>query len=102
MKRFVPRLTYANVVSTLCLFLLLGGGAAWAATHLGKNSVGARQLKKGAVTSVKVKNGTLQLGDFKAAERAKLVGPAGSPGTKGRTRADWRPRRARSDECRGA
>ena len=27
MKRARPRLTYANVVSTLCLFLVLGGGA---------------------------------------------------------------------------
>ena len=34
-----PRLSYANVVSTLCLFLLLGGGA-YAATKLAKNSVG--------------------------------------------------------------
>jgi hypothetical protein len=27
-----PRITYANVISTLCLFMLLGGGA-WAATN---------------------------------------------------------------------
>ena len=39
------KLTYANVVSTLCLFLLLGGGA-YAATHLKKNSVGTGQNKK--------------------------------------------------------
>jgi hypothetical protein len=26
-RRFRPRLTYANVVSTACLFILLGGGA---------------------------------------------------------------------------
>jgi hypothetical protein len=48
-------LTYANVVSTLCLFLLLGGGAAFAASHLGKNSVGAKQLKKNAVTTPKIR-----------------------------------------------
>ena len=49
-------LTYANVVSSLCLFLLLGGGVTYAATHLGKNSVGAKQLKKNAVLTAKIKN----------------------------------------------
>ena len=49
-----PKLTYANAMSTLCFFLLLGGGA-YAAGHLRKNSVGARQLKKNAVTTAKVR-----------------------------------------------
>ncbi len=49
-----PKLTYANVMSTLCFFLLLGGGA-YAAGHLGKNSVGPKQLKKSSVTTAKVK-----------------------------------------------
>ncbi len=57
-------LTYANVVSTLCLFLLLGGGAAFAASHLGKNSVGTKQLKANAVISEKVKDGSLQAADI--------------------------------------
>lgn len=57
-KRLRGKLTYANVVSSLCLFLLLGGGAAVAA-GLAKNSVGTRQLKKNAVTTVKVKNGAI-------------------------------------------
>src|SRR5262245_57955350 len=48
------KLTYANVMSTLCFFLLLGGGA-YAAGHLGKNTVGPKQLKKNAVTTAKVK-----------------------------------------------
>jgi hypothetical protein len=52
------RLTYANVISTLCLFLLLGGGA-YAASHLGKNTVGTKQLKKNAVTGAKVKDQSL-------------------------------------------
>jgi hypothetical protein len=51
-----PKLTYSNVVSTICLLLLFGGGAAYAAGHLGKNSVGAKQLKKNAVTTAKIKN----------------------------------------------
>jgi hypothetical protein len=50
-----PKLSYSNVVSTICLFLLLGGGAAYAAGHLGKNSVGTKQLKKNSVTTAKIK-----------------------------------------------
>ena len=56
--------TYANVVSTLCLVLVLGG-VAYAAATLPRNSVGTRQLKKGAVTSPKVKNGSLLRKDLK-------------------------------------
>jgi hypothetical protein len=48
------KFTYSNVVSTLCLFLLLGGGA-YAATQLPKNSVGTKQLKRGAVTGGKIR-----------------------------------------------
>ena len=58
-----PKLNYANVMSTLCFFLLLGGGA-YAAGHLGKNSVGSKQLKKNAVTSPKVKDHSLLASDF--------------------------------------
>lgn len=53
------RLTYSNVVSTICLFLLLGGGA-YAATQLPRNSVGTKQLKKGAVTKAKIQKKTLK------------------------------------------
>ena len=52
------RLTYANVVATLALFLALGG-VGIAATKLPKNSVGTKQMKKGAVTGAKVKKHTL-------------------------------------------
>jgi hypothetical protein len=54
-RRLRAALSYANVVSTLCLFLVLGGGMALAATQLGKNTVGSKQLKKNAVTAPKVK-----------------------------------------------
>jgi hypothetical protein len=59
MRRVRNRLTYANVMSTLCFFLLAGGGAAYAASHLGRNSVGAKQLKNNAVTSAKIKKGAI-------------------------------------------
>lgn len=62
------RLSYANVMSTLALFLALGG-VSWAAATLPKNSVGTKQLRKyavnnsdirkRAVTGPKVKKDTL-------------------------------------------
>lgn len=42
-------------MSTIAVFLLLGGGAAFAASKLGKNSVGSKQLKNNAVTTKKIK-----------------------------------------------
>lgn len=48
------RLTYANVVSTLALFLVLAGGVAVAA-RVAKKSVGTPQLKANAVTTAKIK-----------------------------------------------
>jgi hypothetical protein len=64
--RFVPRprLTYANVVATLALFLALGGGA-YAATALPKNSVGRRQIKNNAVDGSKVLDGSVRGADIK-------------------------------------
>jgi hypothetical protein len=59
MKKLRSKLTYANVISTICLFLVLGGGAAFAATQLPKNSVGSRQLKANSVTAAKIKNGAV-------------------------------------------
>ena len=54
-RRTADHLTYANVVSTLCLFVLLGGGA-YAATKLGKDSVGSRQVRNGSIKGVDVKD----------------------------------------------
>jgi hypothetical protein len=50
-----PRLSYANVIATLALFVALSG-AAWAVARLPRNSVGAKQLRKSAVTTAKIKN----------------------------------------------
>jgi hypothetical protein len=55
-KQIRKRLTYANVMSSIAVFLVLGGATALAAAQLGKNSVGSKQLKKNAVTAVKIKN----------------------------------------------
>lgn len=54
MKQIRKRLSYANVVSTLALFLVLGGAAAIAA-KVPRHSVGPRQLKANAVTTLKIK-----------------------------------------------
>ncbi len=58
------RLTYANVMSTIAVFLVLGGGAAFAATKLAKNSVGTKQIKKNAVSTAKVKNNAINGAKF--------------------------------------
>jgi hypothetical protein len=52
------KLSYANVMATVAVFITLGGGA-YAATQLPNNSVGTKQLKNGAVTTTKIKNGAV-------------------------------------------
>lgn len=76
------RLSYANVVATLALFIALGGGA-YAATKLPKNSVGPTQLRRNAVTSSKVKDGSLHRKDFATKDLASLRGPTGATGAIG-------------------
>jgi hypothetical protein len=49
------RLTYANVMSSIAVFLVLGGATAIAAKQIGKNTVGPKQLKAKAVTTAKIK-----------------------------------------------
>jgi len=83
LARFLSQLSYANVVSTICLFVVLGG-TAYAATTLPNNSVGSAQLKANAVTSEKVKDGALLRKDFKAGQLlAGPRGPIGAPGAQG-------------------
>jgi hypothetical protein len=66
------KITYANVVSTLCLFLLLGG-TAYATLSLPKNSVGNKQLKPNSVTGSKVQNGSIAALDLKPNAVANLL-----------------------------
>jgi len=78
------QLTYANVVATLALFLVLGGGAAWAANTIGSADIidnevysadvrddtltggglGRQDLNAGSVRSSEVTNNTLATPDF--------------------------------------
>ncbi|HJZ36763.1 MAG TPA: hypothetical protein VJ204_10895 [Solirubrobacterales bacterium] len=74
MKRLSGKLTYANVVATLALFLVLAGGTAFAAKQmLPGNSVGTRQIKKEAVTPAKLSG----------AAKAALTGAQGPKGDAG-------------------
>jgi hypothetical protein len=54
LRAVLRRLTYANVIATLALFLALGGGAVWAASKQA-NKVGTGKLKPNAVTAGKIK-----------------------------------------------
>jgi hypothetical protein len=73
-KQIRKRLTYANVMSSIAVFLILGGATAFAAKKFGannlkansvttakikKNAVTAKKIKKDAVTTAKIKNGAV-------------------------------------------
>jgi hypothetical protein len=66
-----PRLSYANVVSTLCLFVVLGGTATAAVVITGKN------VKDGSLTGRDVRDNSLPQGD------TGVPGPKGDPGERG-------------------
>jgi hypothetical protein len=69
MRLLRSKLTYANVIATLALFLALTGGVVWAAQKIGTkqlkaNSVTTGKIKKKAVTTSKMRD--------KAVTNAKL------------------------------
>ena len=69
---------YANITSSLALFVALGG-TGYAALKLPRNSVSAEQIAPGAVRSSEVKNHSLKAVDFAAVPK----GPKGDKGDKG-------------------
>lgn len=71
MKSIRGSLTYANVMATLAVFLVLGG-AAYATGQFPKNSVGTKQLKAGAVTTAKIKNGAVTGAKVKLSSLGKV------------------------------
>lgn len=79
-RAVVARLTYANVMSTLAMVLVLTGGTAYAAVKLSANSVGTKQLRNGAVTAKKLAKGVRGPGP---AGRDGAQGTAGAPGATG-------------------
>ena len=82
----------ALVVSVIALIVALGG-TSYAAITLAKNSVGSKQIKpkavtgsdiaNNAVTSGKVKDGSLRSADFAAGQLAGTVGAQGPAGAAG-------------------
>ncbi len=81
MNRILRRLTYANVMSSIAVFLVVAGGSALAANQLGKNTVGSKQLKKNAVTGAKIKNGAVTGAKIKAGSITGAQVNVGSLGT---------------------
>src|SRR4051794_12764907 len=91
LERLRRKLTYGNVMSTIAVFIALGG-TSYALT-LPRNSVGSRELrprsvgsselKAGAVTSIDIRNRAIHLRDISLATRASLRGVAGPRGPEG-------------------
>jgi hypothetical protein len=82
LSRIRPHLTYANVMSSLCLFVLLGGSA-YAATkisgkNLKKRSVAGVKLKKNTVTGTEVREA--KLGKVPSAAHADTAASADTAG----------------------
>jgi hypothetical protein len=59
MKWIRQHMTYANVMSTIAVFLVLGGGAAFAAKKITERKIGSGQLKGASVTTAKIKRGAV-------------------------------------------
>lgn len=76
-RRLRARLTYANVIATLALFIALGG-VSWAAVKLPRNSVTTKTIKKNAVTNAKIKRSAV---DSKSIKNKSILGADIKPGT---------------------
>jgi hypothetical protein len=64
-KQIRKRLTYANVMSSIAVFLVLGGASAYAAKKVGShqikgNSITTGKIKREAVATAKIKNGAVK------------------------------------------
>lgn len=70
MRAVRQRLTYANVVASLALFLALSGGVVWAANKVGTknlkaNAVSAGKIKRNAITSAKIRGNAVTTAKLK-------------------------------------
>ncbi len=78
MKLPRPRLTYANVVSSLALFVALGG-VSYAATSLPRGSVGPKQIRAEAVRTGKLADGAVTAAKLAKGVRERLAPAGGAP-----------------------
>jgi hypothetical protein len=80
------KVSFANAIATLALFVALGGGA-YAAIALPRDSVTSKQIAPGAVGSSEVRDASLRRSDFRAGELPAgdqgPAGPFGPPGPAG-------------------
>jgi hypothetical protein len=78
---------YANVVSSLALFVALGGTSYAAMTVTGREvrdgSLTGRDIRNGSITSADVRNGSLRSGDLLSGTATGAPGPAGPQGERG-------------------
>ena len=81
MRSLRSRLTYANVMSSLAVFLVLGG-VSYAAATLPRNSVGSKQLRRNSVTHSKLTNGSVGRNELRSSLRSRLD-RSGAPGPRG-------------------
>jgi hypothetical protein len=73
LRRMRSRVTFANVTSLVALFVALGGSS-YAALKLPQGSVGAKQLKRNAVNTPKIKHVAVTHSKI-AAHRCGPLGP---------------------------
>jgi hypothetical protein len=73
LKQIRKRLTYANVMSSLAVFLLLGGATAFAASKIGPNQLKANSVKTGKIVKEAVTTGKLKKN---AVTEGKIAGGA--------------------------
>jgi hypothetical protein len=77
MRSIRSRLTYANVMATVAVFIALGGSA-YAAFHLPKDSVKSKNIVNGQVKGVDVKDNSLTGKDIKESSLLVVLGcPSG-------------------------
>ncbi|HWI71749.1 MAG TPA: collagen-like protein [Baekduia sp.] len=82
MRRLVRRPSPAIVIAVIALIAAMSGSAVADGVH-----AVAAKLKKGAVTTREIKDGSVRLADINKQDRASLKGAAGAPGAKGDTGA---------------
>ena len=77
-----PKLSYANVVATVCLFVVLGGSSVAAPVRDGaKRLITGKQVKDSSLTTKDIRNASLLSKDFKAGQLQP--GPQGGAGPQG-------------------
>ena len=82
LRRVKRRLSYANVMATIAVFIALGGSS-YAALSLPRNSVGSKQIRKGAVGTSELRDRGVRLRDISTSARKSLRGATGQQGPVG-------------------